>query len=65
MSVKPWNDTMQHAIAEVEARILAVYPDATFHLVEGEDPIGLYLMRTPTRRMPLLCLISSVTGLSI
>jgi len=43
MSVKPWNDTMQHAIAEVEARILAVYPDATFHLVEGEDPIGLYL----------------------
>jgi hypothetical protein len=43
MSVKPWNDTMQHAIAEVEARILAVYPDATFRLVEGEDPIGLYL----------------------
>ena len=43
MSVKPWNDTMQHAIAEVKARILAVYPDATFHLVEGEDPMGLYL----------------------
>ncbi len=43
MSVKPWNDTMQHAIAEVEARILAVYPDATFRLVEGEDLIGLYL----------------------
>jgi hypothetical protein len=43
MSVKPWKDTMQHAIAEVEARILAVYPDATFRLVEGEDPIGLYL----------------------
>jgi hypothetical protein len=43
MSVKSRNDTMQHAIAEVEARILAVYPDATFRLVEGEDPIGLYL----------------------
>jgi hypothetical protein len=43
MSVKPWNETMQHAIAEVEARILAVYPDATFRLVEGEDPNGLYL----------------------
>lgn len=43
MSVKPWNDTMQHAIAEVEARILAVYSDATFRLVEGEDPIGVYL----------------------
>ena len=43
MSVKPWSQTMQHAIAEVEARILAVYPDATFHLVEGEAPMGLYL----------------------
>ena len=43
MSVKPRNDTMQHAIAEVEARILAVLPEATFRLVEGEDPIGLYL----------------------
>jgi hypothetical protein len=43
MSVKPWNDTMQHAIAGVEARILAVYPDATFRLVQGEDPKGLYL----------------------
>ena len=43
MSVKPWNDKMQHAISEVEARIRAVYPEATFRLVEGEDPIGLYL----------------------
>jgi hypothetical protein len=43
MSVKPWNDKMQHAIAEVEARIRAVYPEATFRLVEGEDPMGLYL----------------------
>jgi hypothetical protein len=43
MSVKPWDDKMQHAIAEVEARIRAVYPEATIRLVEGEDPIGLYL----------------------
>jgi hypothetical protein len=43
MSVKPWNAKMQHAIAEVEARIRAIYPEATFRLVEGEDPIGLYL----------------------
>ena len=43
MSLNPWNDTMQHAIAEVQARITAVYPEATFHLVEGEDPTGLYL----------------------
>jgi len=43
MSVKPWNEEIQHAIAEVETRIRAVYPEATFRLVEGEDPIGLYL----------------------
>ena len=43
MSVNPWNETMQHAITEVQARIRAVYPDATFRLVEGEDPIGFYL----------------------
>ena len=43
MSVNLWNDTMQHVITEVQARIIAVYPDATFRLVEGEDPIGLYL----------------------
>ena len=43
MGVKPRNDKMQRAIAEVEARIRAVYPEATFRLVEGEDPIGLYL----------------------
>jgi hypothetical protein len=43
MSAKLWNDTMQHAIAEAESRILAVYPEATFRLIEGEDPLGLYL----------------------
>ena len=43
MSAKLWNDTMQHAIAEAEARILAVYPEATFRLIEGEDPLRLYL----------------------
>jgi hypothetical protein len=43
MSVNSWNHAMQNAIAEVEARILAVYPEATFRLVEGKDPIGLYL----------------------
>jgi len=43
MSVNPWNETMQRAISEVQARITAVYPDATFRLVEGEDPTGLYL----------------------
>ena len=43
MSVNPWDETMQHAITEVQARIMAVYPDATFRLVQGEDPVGLYL----------------------
>ena len=43
MSVNSWNNTMQRVIAEVEARILAVFPEATFRLVEGENPIGLYL----------------------
>ena len=43
MSVKLSNDRMQHAITEVEARIRAAYPEATFRLVEGEDPLGLYL----------------------
>jgi hypothetical protein len=43
MSVNPWNDRMQQAILEAQARIRAVYPDATFRLVEGEDPAGLYL----------------------
>ena len=38
-----WNDAMQNAIAAVDAHILADYPEATFRLVEGEDPIGLYL----------------------
>jgi hypothetical protein len=62
MSVTPWNDEMQHAIAELEARIRAVYPEATFRLIEGEDPMGFSSMHTPTPRMPLRCLISSVTG---
>ncbi len=30
-------------MTEVQARIRAVYPDATFRLVEWEDPTGLYL----------------------
>ena len=43
MSIKPWNEEIQHAIAEVEARIRAVHPKAAFRLFEEEDPIGLYL----------------------
>ena len=43
MSVNSWNNTMQRIIAEVEASILAVFPEAALRLVEGEDPIALYL----------------------
>ena len=43
MSVKLLNETMQHAIAEAEARIRAVYPEATFRVIAGEDPMGFYL----------------------
>jgi hypothetical protein len=43
MSINSWNDAMQNAITEVEGHIRAVYPEATFRLVEGEDPIGLCL----------------------
>ena len=43
MRVNPWNDMMPRAITEAQARIWIVYPNATFRLVEGEDPTGLYL----------------------
>jgi hypothetical protein len=43
MSINSWNDAMQNAITEVEGHIRAVYPEATFRLVEGEDPIRLCL----------------------
>jgi hypothetical protein len=43
MSVNPWNDTLQRVMTEAQARIRAVYPEAIFRLVEGEDPLGFYL----------------------
>jgi hypothetical protein len=43
MSVNPWNDTLQRVMTEAQARIRAVYPEAIFRLVEGEDPPGFYL----------------------
>jgi hypothetical protein len=49
MSLNPWNDTMQHAIAEAQARITAVYPERPSSR-GGEDPAGLSPMPTPTPR---------------
>ena len=37
---------MSAAIAEMEERILARYPDATFEVATGEDPDGIYLTAT-------------------
>jgi hypothetical protein len=36
-------DEKTQALTEVQTRIQAVYPDAGFRLVQGEDPAGLYL----------------------
>ena len=33
----------QQAIAEVQARIQAVYPDAVFRVYQREEPVGIYI----------------------
>ena len=38
-----WDEKIQRAIAEVQARIQAVYPDAVFRVSRGEDPVGIYI----------------------
>lgn len=38
-----WDEKIQWAIAEVQARIQAVYPDAVFRVSQGEDPVGIYI----------------------
>lgn len=35
-----------HALAELQALIVARYPDATFAVERGEDPTGTYLTAT-------------------
>ena len=37
---------IQAALAELKALILARYPDAIFEVLEGEDPVGVYLRTT-------------------
>jgi hypothetical protein len=43
MNARVRDEKTQRAIAEVQTRIRAVYPEATFRVVEGEDPRGLYI----------------------
>ena len=38
-----WDKTTQRAIAEVQARIQAVYPEAAFRVYQGEEPVGIYI----------------------
>ncbi len=41
------NDSgIKHAVAELQAMIVARYPEATFAVWEGEDPLGTYLTAT-------------------
>ena len=37
------NPRVNDAIAEVKARIKAVYPDAQFQVRSGQDPAGIYI----------------------
>ena len=43
MRPQPSNIQLQHAIAELQATIKAVYPEAEFRVHDGEDPPGVYL----------------------
>jgi hypothetical protein len=43
MKARARDEKTQRAIAEVQRRIRAVYPEATFRVVHGEDPRGLYI----------------------
>jgi hypothetical protein len=37
---------IEHAVAELQAMIAARYPEATFAVWQGEDPVGTYLTAT-------------------
>ena len=37
------NPRVQEVIAEAQARIVAVYPEAKFQIRAGQEPVGLYL----------------------
>ena len=37
------DEKTQRVLAELQARITAVYPEATFTVALGDDPVGIYL----------------------
>ncbi len=43
MTIPIGDEKTQRAIAEVQARITAAYPDAAFQVAYGDDPSGIYI----------------------
>lgn len=43
MTLTVQDEKTQRVLAELQARITAVYPEATFTVVRGDDPSGIYL----------------------
>ncbi len=40
------NPSIERAVTELQAMIVTRYPDATFAVWQGEDPVGTYLTAT-------------------
>jgi hypothetical protein len=43
MTISLQDEKVQRAIAEVQARIKAAYPEAEFTVAIGDDPAGIYI----------------------
>jgi uncharacterized lipoprotein YddW (UPF0748 family) len=43
MSLTLQDEKTQRVLAEIQTRIKAVYPEATFTVALGEEPVGIYL----------------------
>jgi hypothetical protein len=43
MTLTLQDEKTQQVLAEVQARITAAYPEATFTVAVGEDPVGIYV----------------------
>ena len=43
MTLTLQDEKTQQVLAEVQARIKAAYPEATFTVAVGEDPVGIYV----------------------
>ena len=61
----PLDARMQAAIAEMKHLILQHFPEATFELGPGEDPVGMHLTATVDREDLWDSLISAAIVLSI